>query len=97
MKEEYWPRLLKDNKKVHFLRTDFDKVSSKYCLEATIRVAIHICLTIYIQWVDEDEQDAAPDDDLPGMGGMGGGMPGMEGMGADGGFGGIGKSTPIPN
>ena len=50
-------------------------------------------LTIGIQWVDEDEQDAAPDDDLPGgMGGMGGGMPGMEGMGGEGGFGGIGKS-----
>lgn len=28
MKEEYWPRLLKDSKKAHFLRTDFDKVSS---------------------------------------------------------------------
>ena len=27
MKEEYWPRLLKDNKKMHFLKTDFDKVS----------------------------------------------------------------------
>lgn len=26
LKEEYWPRLLKDNKKVHFLKTDFDKV-----------------------------------------------------------------------
>ncbi|EOO03602.1 putative hsp90 associated co-chaperone protein [Phaeoacremonium minimum UCRPA7] len=25
LKEEYWPRLLKDSKKVHFLRTDFDK------------------------------------------------------------------------
>lgn len=24
-KEEYWPRLLKDSAKVHFLRTDFDK------------------------------------------------------------------------
>jgi len=66
LKEEYWPRLLKDSKRVHFLKTDFDK------------------------WVDEDEQDAAPDDDLPGgMGGMGGGMPGMEGMGGEGGFGGI--------
>lgn len=67
-------------------------------------------LTIYIQWVDEDEQDAAPDDDLPGgMGGMGGGMPGMEGMegmegmggmggmGGEGGFGGIGKSITNPN
>ena len=25
--EEYWPRLLKDKAKVHFLKTDFDKVS----------------------------------------------------------------------
>lgn len=29
LKEEYWPRLLKDKAKVHFLRTDFDKVSSR--------------------------------------------------------------------
>ncbi|KAL9632228.1 MAG: hypothetical protein Q9164_005447 [Protoblastenia rupestris] len=72
MKEEYWPRLLKESKKMHFLKTDFDK------------------------WVDEDEQDTAPDDDMGGMGGMGGdmggmgGMPGMGGMGGgDGGFGGI--------
>ena len=77
LKEEYWPRLLKDSKKVHFLKTDFDK------------------------WVDEDEQDAAPEDDaMGGMGGMGGmegmgGMPGMEGMGGDGGFGGIGMSSLV--
>jgi len=25
LKEEYWPRLLKDSKKVHFLKTDFDR------------------------------------------------------------------------
>ncbi|KAK1689831.1 HSP20-like chaperone [Colletotrichum godetiae] len=25
LKEEYWPRLLKEAKKVHFLKTDFDK------------------------------------------------------------------------
>ncbi|KNG51427.1 cs domain-containing protein [Stemphylium lycopersici] len=25
LKEEYWPRLLKDNKKMHFLKTNFDK------------------------------------------------------------------------
>lgn len=62
LEEAYWPRLLKDGKKVHFLKTDFDK------------------------WVDEDEQDAIPDDDdyMSRMGGMGG----MGGMG-DGGFGGI--------
>ncbi|QSZ36329.1 hypothetical protein DSL72_007455 [Monilinia vaccinii-corymbosi] len=25
LREEFWPRLLKDSKKVHFLKTDFDK------------------------------------------------------------------------
>ncbi|KAK4132854.1 HSP20-like chaperone [Trichocladium antarcticum] len=25
LKEEFWPRLLKESKKVHFLKTDFDK------------------------------------------------------------------------
>ncbi|KAL8691831.1 MAG: hypothetical protein Q9218_003028 [Villophora microphyllina] len=64
-KEEYWPRLLKESKKVHFLKTDFDK------------------------WVDEDEQNAAPDDMAAGMGGGMPGMGGMGGMGEDGGFGGI--------
>lgn len=40
LSDEFWPRLLKDKAKVHFLKTDFDK------------------------WVDEDEQDEAPEDDL---------------------------------
>ncbi|KAK5939393.1 p23 chaperone protein wos2 [Knufia obscura] len=65
MKEEYWPRLLKDSKKAHFLRTDFDK------------------------WVDEDEQNEAPEDDYMNQFGGAGGMGGMGGMGEDGGFGGI--------
>ncbi|KAI1411171.1 HSP20-like chaperone [Hypoxylon sp. FL1857] len=56
LNEEYWPRLLKDSKKVQFLKTDFDK------------------------WVDEDEQNEAPEDDFSQFGGMGG-MPGMGGMG----------------
>ena len=47
LKEEFWPRLLKEAQKVHFLKTDFDK------------------------WVDEDEQDEAPEEDLGNMGGMG--------------------------
>jgi len=69
LKEEFWPRLLKENKKYHFLKTDFDK------------------------WVDEDDQDEAPDDEtinqMAGMGGGMGGMGDMGGMGGDGGFGGI--------
>ncbi|EXJ94310.1 hypothetical protein A1O1_02704 [Capronia coronata CBS 617.96] len=59
LKEEYWPRLLKDSAKVHWLRTDFDK------------------------WVDEDEQNEAPEDDY--LNQFGGGA----GLGEDGGFGGI--------
>lgn len=31
LKEEYWPRLLKTDKKVHFLKTDFDKVCLFVC------------------------------------------------------------------
>lgn len=27
LKEEYWPRLVKDKKKVHFIKTNFDKVN----------------------------------------------------------------------
>ncbi|KEY66933.1 hypothetical protein S7711_06882 [Stachybotrys chartarum IBT 7711] len=54
LKDEYWPRLLKENKKLHFLKTDFDK------------------------WVDEDEQNEAPEEDFSQFGGMGG-MPGMGG------------------
>ena len=45
LNEEYWPRLLKDSKKVQFLKTDFDK------------------------WVDEDEQNEAPEDDFSNFGG----------------------------
>lgn len=47
LKEEYWPRLLKEAKRVHFLKTDFDK------------------------WVDEDEQNEAPEDDFSQFGGAG--------------------------
>lgn len=47
LKEEYWPRLLKDAKKLHFLKTDFDK------------------------WIDEDEQNEAPKEDLSQFGGGG--------------------------
>ncbi|KAI1494299.1 HSP20-like chaperone [Biscogniauxia mediterranea] len=63
LKEEYWPRLLKEPKKLQFLKTDFDK------------------------WVDEDEQNEAPEEDFSQFGGMGG-MGGMPGMGG-GDFGGI--------
>jgi len=58
LKEEYWPRLLKDSKKMHFLKTNFDK------------------------WVDEDEQNEAPEDEEY-MNKM------NPAMGGDGGFGGI--------
>jgi hypothetical protein len=31
LKEEFWPRLLKDSKKMHFLKTNFDKVCCDIC------------------------------------------------------------------
>ncbi|EMR67197.1 hypothetical protein MGN70_012194 [Eutypa lata] len=65
LKDEYWPRLLKEAKKVQYLKTDFDK------------------------WVDEDEQNEAPEEDLSNFGGGMGGMPGMGGAGGGGDFGGI--------
>lgn len=37
LKEEFWPRLLKDNKKVHFLKTNFDKVRGAYCIQLSQR------------------------------------------------------------
>lgn len=55
--ETYWPRLLKDTKRVHFVKTDFDK------------------------WVDEDEQNEAPEDDFGAN------------FGGPGGPGGMGKSS----
>lgn len=33
LKEEFWPRLLKDKAKVHFLKTNFDKVSQSLVLQ----------------------------------------------------------------
>jgi len=65
LKEEYWPRLLKESKKLQFLKTDFDK------------------------WVDEDDQNEAPEEDYSNFGGGMGGMPGMGGDGGAGDFGGI--------
>lgn len=61
LNDEYWPRLLKEAKKLQFLKTDFDK------------------------WVDEDEQNEAPEEDFSQFGGMGG----MPGMGGGNDFGGI--------
>jgi hypothetical protein len=41
LKEEFWPRLLKDKAKVHFLKTDFDKVGKN-----PARQSNGICLTL---------------------------------------------------
>ena len=46
---------------------------------------LHFLHTNFDQWVDEDEQDAADDENMMNP------MQGMGGMGADGGFGGIGE------
>lgn len=97
LKEEFWPRLLESKQKMHFLKTDFDKVCSSIGLKSRCMEANRV------QWVDEDEQDEAGEDDYAnnfggfggedpsagaGAGGLGnidfsklGGMPGMGGMG----------------
>lgn len=38
LKEEFWPRLLKDSKKQHYLKTDFDKVCCAVCCSAGTHV-----------------------------------------------------------
>ncbi|TGO22606.1 hypothetical protein BPAE_0161g00110 [Botrytis paeoniae] len=85
LKEEFWPRLLKDAKKVHYLKTDFDKwVDEDEQDEAP----------------EEDLSQMGGMGGMPGMGDMmggaggdfggidfsklgGAGMPGMGGMGDD--------------
>ncbi|CAK7239559.1 MAG: p23 chaperone protein wos2 [Sporothrix thermara] len=65
LKEEYWPRLLKDSKKVHFLKTDFDKwVDEDEQDEAP---------------ADDFSQFGGMGGGMGGMGGGMGGMPGMGG------------------
>ncbi|KAF2855973.1 HSP20-like chaperone [Plenodomus tracheiphilus IPT5] len=65
LKEEYWPRLLKDNKKMHFLKTDFDKwVDEDEQDEAP-----------------EDDMMNQMNPMAGGMGGMGGGAGGDGGFG----------------
>jgi len=82
LKEEYWPRLLKDSKRVHFLKTDFDKWVDEDEQDA----------------VAEDDDYMSKMGGMPGgMGGMGadGGFGGIDfsklggagGMGGMGGFG----------
>ncbi|TVY49940.1 Protein wos2 [Lachnellula occidentalis] len=74
LKEEFWPRLLKDAKKVHFLKTDFDKwVDEDEQDEAP----------------EEDPGNMGGMGGMPGMGGMGDMGSMMGGGGAGGDFGGI--------
>jgi len=40
LSEEYWPRLLKEKAKMHFLKTDFNKVSEVLlCLKTLVRMS----------------------------------------------------------
>lgn len=43
LKEEYWPRLLKESKKAHFLKTDFDKVGCALARYVYIYIYISCC------------------------------------------------------
>ncbi|USP74399.1 uncharacterized protein yc1106_01673 [Curvularia clavata] len=73
LKQEYWPRLLKDTKKMHFLKTDFDKWVDEDEQDENPE--------------DLDMGGMNPMGGDGGFGGIdfsklgaGGGMPGMEGM-----------------
>ena len=77
---EFWPRLLKEKLKLHYIKTDFDKWVDEDEQD---------------EQPEEDPMagmGGMPDmggmGGMPGMGGMGGmgGMPGMEGMGGPGGM-----------
>jgi len=70
LNEEYWPRLLKDKAKVHFLKTDFDKWVDEDEQDA----------------VADDDDYMSRMGGMGGMGGGMGGMGGMGGDGGFGGI-----------
>ncbi|OJD11545.1 hypothetical protein AJ78_07705 [Emergomyces pasteurianus Ep9510] len=80
IKDEYWPRFLKESKKVHFLKTDFDK----WVDEDEQNTA-----------ADDDYGNLGDMGGMGGMGGMGDGMGGIDfsklgaGMGDMSGLGGM--------
>jgi CS domain len=81
LKEEYWPRLLKDKAKVGLCIRGFGNAMANRSAQA------HFLKTNFDKWVDEDEQDANPDDEfMNNYGALGQGGPGA---GGDGGFGNI--------
>lgn len=69
--EEFWPRLLKEKVKLHYIKTDFDKWVDEDEQEE----------------LPEENDEMANMANMMDMGGMGGmpGMPGMPGMGGPGG------------
>jgi len=81
---------VENSKTVHTARDVFFALRKKEAQEefwprlTKEKAKLHFLKTDFDRWVDEDEQEAAADEDLSGMGGMGG-----MGMGGDGGFGGI--------
>ncbi|KAH7559415.1 hypothetical protein BM1_04352 [Bipolaris maydis] len=75
-KQEYWPRLLKDSKKMHFLKTDFDKWVDEDEQDET---ADDLDTSAMNPMGGGDGGFGGIDFSKLGAGGMGG-MPGMEGM-----------------
>jgi len=83
LKEEYWPRLLKDKAKMHFLKTDFDKWVDEDEQDAAADEDLGMGMDGGAGMGGMDPSMMA------GMGGMGG-MGGMEGMMGGMGGGGMG-------
>ncbi|XP_014559396.1 hypothetical protein COCVIDRAFT_35427 [Bipolaris victoriae FI3] len=75
-KQEYWPRLLKESKRQHFLKTDFDKWVDE---DEQDEVADDLDTSAMNPMGGGDGGFGGIDFSKLGAGGMGG-MPGMEGM-----------------
>ncbi|KAK9254378.1 putative Hsp90 binding co-chaperone [Lipomyces tetrasporus] len=85
-KEEFWPRLIKDKRKVHYIKTDFDK----WVDEDEQETAPGDDYAGYGGGMDFSSLQNELGGAMGGMGGMGGAMGGMGG--AMGGFGGAGDA-----
>jgi hypothetical protein len=100
LKKEYWPRLLKDSKKMHFLKTNFDKwVDEDEQDEAPEDDSMHQMNPMGGAGGMGGGDGGFGGIDFSKLGAGGGGMPGMEGMdmasmmqgmGGAGGMGGMG-------
>ncbi|KAK4618012.1 hypothetical protein CLAFUW4_12084 [Fulvia fulva] len=81
LEEEFWPRLLKDKAKVHYLKTDFDKWVDEDEQDVVADDDDYMSRMGGMGGMGGDGGFGGID--FSKLGGAGGGMPGMEGMGGE--------------